>query len=81
MGMKQFEELAFLNQSNDRGNKVDISWGPVKIGMYAQHLERWLHYFPLKQLLFVSGERLVVDPAAEMARVQVVYKMFTNDLS
>lgn len=67
-GMRRFEDLAFLNGS---GGLVDTSWGPVKIGVYARHLERWLRCFPLKQLLFVSGERLIVDPAAEMARVQV----------
>jgi hypothetical protein len=66
--MRRFEDLAFLNGS---GGLVDTSWGPVKIGVYARHLERWLRCFPLKQLLFVSGERLIVDPAAEMARVQV----------
>jgi hypothetical protein len=67
-GMRRFEDLAFLNGS---GGLVDTSWGPVKIGVYARHLERWLRCFPLKQLLFVSGERLIVDPAAEMVRVQV----------
>lgn len=50
---------------------VDTNWGPVKIGVYSRHLERWLQYFPLSQLLFISGERLIVDPAFEMGRVQV----------
>lgn len=69
--MKKFEELAFLNGTD---GIVDTSWGPVKIGVYARHLERWLRYFPLNQLLFVSGERLIVDPAAEMTRVQVIFQ-------
>jgi Sulfotransferase domain len=43
----------------------------VKIGVYCKHLENWLKYFPLKNFLFISGERLIVDPAAEMNRVQV----------
>jgi hypothetical protein len=75
-GMRRFEDLAFLNGS---GGLVDTSWGPVKIGVYARHLERWLRCFPLNQLLFVSGERLIVDPAAEMARVQV--SVFNNTVS
>ncbi|XP_075232265.1 heparan sulfate 3-O sulfotransferase-B [Lycorma delicatula] len=66
--MRSFEQLAFINGS--RSGVVNTSWGPVRIGVYARHLEQWLHYFPLQQMLFVSGERLVVDPAAEMARVQ-----------
>lgn len=66
---RSFEQLAFINGS--RTGVVNTSWGPVRIGVYARHLEQWLRYFPLHQMLFVSGERLVVDPAAEMARVQV----------
>lgn len=64
--MKKFEELSFLNGSSI----VDTSYGAVKIGVYAKYLERWLKYFPLKQFLIVSGERLVSDPAAELYRVQ-----------
>lgn len=66
--MKRFEELAFPNGTD---GVVNTSWGPVKIGVYSRHFERWVQYFPLSQFLFVSGERLIIDPAAEMARVQV----------
>lgn len=66
--MKKFEELAFVNSSY---GIVDTTWGPVKIGVYAKYLEKWLQYFPLSQMLFVSGERLISDPAAEIYRVQV----------
>ncbi|KAJ8665257.1 hypothetical protein QAD02_006919 [Eretmocerus hayati] len=64
--MPKFEELAFVNGSE----VVDTTWSPLRIGMYAKYLERWLNYFPLSQLLFVSGERLISDPALEIARVQ-----------
>lgn len=62
-----FESLTFKNISS---GQIDTSWSAVQIGMYAKHLDRWLQYFPLEQLLFVSGERLITDPAGEMARVQ-----------
>lgn len=65
--MKRFEHLAFVNGSY---SLVDTNWGPVKIGVYARYLERWLLYFPLSQLLFISGERLIMDPAYEIGRVQ-----------
>lgn len=64
--MKKFEELSFVNGSSI----VDTNYGAVKIGVYAKYLERWLKYFPLKQFLIVSGERLISDPAAELYRVQ-----------
>lgn len=66
--MKPFEKLAFVNGSIK--NTIDTSWGPIKLGIYARYLIRWLKYFPLSQFLFVSGERLIVDPAIELKRVQ-----------
>ncbi|XP_056143903.1 heparan sulfate glucosamine 3-O-sulfotransferase 3B1a [Lampris incognitus] len=62
-----FESLTFKNTT---GGPIDTAWSAVQIGMYAKHLERWLRYFPLRQLLFVSGERLISDPAGQMALVQ-----------
>ncbi|KTG45052.1 hypothetical protein cypCar_00008870 [Cyprinus carpio] len=62
-----FENLTFKNIT---ANLIDTSWSAVQIGMYARHLEQWLQFFPMSQLLFVSGERLISDPAGEMARVQ-----------
>lgn len=62
-----FEDLAFRNHSI---GLVDSGWSAVRIGLYAKHLEHWLRHFPQQQLLFVSGERLVTDPARELARVQ-----------
>ncbi|KAM3863639.1 heparan sulfate glucosamine 3-O-sulfotransferase 3B1a [Diretmus argenteus] len=62
-----FESLTFKNLT---AGLIDTTWSAVQIGMYAKHLERWLQYFPMEQLLFVSGERLISDPAGEMARVQ-----------
>lgn len=66
--MKPFEQLVFVNGSI--GSIIDTSWGPVKLGIYSRYLTRWLKFFPLSQLLFISGERLVLDPAIELKRVQ-----------
>lgn len=65
--IKPFERLAFLNQS---AATVDVTWTAVRIGIYCRYLEHWLHFFPLQQFHFVSGENLVDDPAAELAKVQ-----------
>ncbi|XP_077590428.1 heparan sulfate glucosamine 3-O-sulfotransferase 2 [Stigmatopora nigra] len=62
-----FEELAFKNRSL---GTVDTSWNAIRIGMYILHLENWLRYFRLSQMHFVSGERLITDPAGEMGRIQ-----------
>lgn len=62
-----FEDLAFKNRSL---GLVDASWNAIRIGMYILHLENWLQYFRPSQMHFVSGERLITDPAGEMGRVQ-----------
>ncbi|XP_044308505.1 heparan sulfate glucosamine 3-O-sulfotransferase 4 [Varanus komodoensis] len=62
-----FEVLAFKNRTL---GLIDASWSAIRIGIYALHLESWLQFFPLSQIHFVSGERLITDPAGEMAKVQ-----------
>ncbi|XP_049717513.1 heparan sulfate glucosamine 3-O-sulfotransferase 3B1 [Elephas maximus indicus] len=62
-----FEDLTFRNRTT---GLIDTSWSAIQIGLYAKHLERWLLHFPLRQMLFVSGERLIRDPAGELGRVQ-----------
>ncbi|CAH2106167.1 unnamed protein product [Euphydryas editha] len=71
--LPRFEDLALVNSTVTWGGPwsvVDSSWPPVRLGIYARPLKRWLRRFPRSRILFISGERLVVDPAAEMARVQ-----------
>jgi len=68
-----FERMAFADSDNSSsvdGRRVATSWGAVKIGVYARHLRRWLRRFPLDQMHFVNGERLIADPAGEMAVLQ-----------
>ena len=65
--VKSFEEMAFLDNAT---RMVDTSWGAIRIGVYAKHLERWLQHFPRHQIHFVNGEKLITDPAGEMAKVQ-----------
>ncbi|XP_036427638.1 heparan sulfate (glucosamine) 3-O-sulfotransferase 3-like [Colossoma macropomum] len=66
-GVPSFESLTFKNQTM---GQIDFLWSPLYIGLYARHLERWLAYFPLSQIHFVHGERLISDPAGELGRVQ-----------
>ncbi|XP_053552886.1 heparan sulfate glucosamine 3-O-sulfotransferase 3A1-like [Bombina bombina] len=63
----KFESLTFKNRTM---GLIDISWSAIQIGIYAKHLENWLLDFPIAQILFVSGERLITDPAGELGRVQ-----------
>jgi len=63
-----FEDRAFV--TSNITSPIDTSWGVIRIGLYARHLERWLEYFPREHIHFVHGERLISDPAGELATVQ-----------
>ncbi|XP_061764739.1 heparan sulfate (glucosamine) 3-O-sulfotransferase 3-like [Nerophis ophidion] len=62
-----FQNLAFKNRTI---GQIDAQWSPLWIGLYAQHLERWLTWFPRSQVHLVSGERLISDPVGEVGKVQ-----------
>ncbi|KAL6094802.1 uncharacterized protein ACO6RY_16138 [Pungitius sinensis] len=62
-----FESLAFKNCTT---GQIDSLWSPLWIGLYAQHLEHWLSWFPKTQIHLVSGEKLISDPAQELGKVQ-----------
>ena len=73
--LPSFEAMAFGNATATADRRpddgtVNRSWGAIRIGLYARYLDRWLRRFSLDQFHFVSGERLVVDPAGELARLQ-----------
>ncbi|CAD5115163.1 unnamed protein product [Dimorphilus gyrociliatus] len=63
---KSFDRLAFLNDTKI----VNASWAVIKIGLYYKHLARWRRYFSDKQIHLVSGEKLVSQPAAELAKIE-----------
>lgn len=65
--LKPFEQMVIKNNS---ALKIDTSWGVIKTGVYAKHLERWLRYFPREWFHFVSGEELVNNPFQEIKRVE-----------
>ncbi|XP_048350121.1 heparan sulfate glucosamine 3-O-sulfotransferase 2 [Sphaerodactylus townsendi] len=62
-----FEGLSFQNRTL---GLVDSSWSAIRIGLYVVHLQSWLRFFPLSQMHFVSGERLITDPAGEVGKIQ-----------
>uniref|UniRef100_A0A1A7XRM2 Sulfotransferase n=2 Tax=Iconisemion striatum TaxID=60296 RepID=A0A1A7XRM2_9TELE len=62
-----FESLAFKNHTT---GQIDSLWSPLWIGLYAQHMERWLAWFPQTQIHLVSGEMLILNPAGELGKVQ-----------
>ncbi|GFS09598.1 sulfotransferase [Elysia marginata] len=61
-----FEELAI----DPSTGAVDKSYAPVKRSLYSRHLERWLAFFNLSQILVVDGDNIRYRPWEEMAKVE-----------
>lgn len=64
---KSLEERIFLS-SNEK--IVDENSYLIRIGLYAKHLKKWLKFFALSQIHFVSGEELINKPWKELEAVQ-----------
>lgn len=76
--MKPFEQMALLDE---RLGLVNTSWGAIKVGVYAKHMEHWLQVFPLDQIHLVDGQKLIEEPAREVAKVETFLGLpkFIND--
>ena len=60
------EELALDKKSGD----INANYRPVRISKYVIHLKRWLEYFPRKQIHVVDGDNLIVNPVAEIEKIE-----------
>ena len=63
--LPKFEEYVLKDN-----NVINKERGIVKSGVYIRFLNYWMEFFPLSQIHFVSGERLVQNPAAELKLVE-----------
>lgn len=54
---------------------IDPRSNKVNVGLYLNHLRRWLQYFPLKQMHFVNGDDFSKNPAPELKLVQQFLNM------
>lgn len=57
--------MIYNNESRIKLNKPMIN-----NGLYIEHLENWLKYFPIEQFLFVNGEALIKSPVNEMHKME-----------
>ncbi|KAK3794578.1 hypothetical protein RRG08_003727 [Elysia crispata] len=76
---KDFAELAI----NSRTGEVTENYRPVWVSTYHLHVARWLQLFPLRQIHFVDGDRLITEPLTELRGVENflgVQPFFTSDI-
>lgn len=53
-----------------KGKELRRSISAIQIGLYIDHLRKWLNYFPISQLHFVSMENMTITPAVELQAVE-----------
>jgi len=59
-----------INQKHCVNGAINASISLIRIGIYHKHLRNWLEWFPLRNFLFVDGERLITNPAKELNKVE-----------
>ena len=53
---------------------INISYEPIQVGIYVKHLQRWLKYFPWKQIHIIDGGSFIKNPVVELkVRLGPVY--------
>ena len=55
---------------NSRTGDVNENYKALWISTYHLHVARWLELFPLKQIHFVDGDRLITEPLHELRKVE-----------
>ena len=74
-------EMLFLNNKNNLNNDSEIfktfvnqelfkNSSIFSNGLYNEHVQSWLKYFPKNQMLFLNGGRFKVEPWVEMEKLQ-----------
>ncbi|XP_038057583.1 heparan sulfate glucosamine 3-O-sulfotransferase 5-like [Patiria miniata] len=67
---KGVSKLAGFEETVLSQGEVRTSYKAVQISMYSKHLQRWLDFFPLAQMHFVDGDKLIANPLPEMKKVE-----------
>uniref|UniRef100_A0A914MK20 Sulfotransferase domain-containing protein n=1 Tax=Meloidogyne incognita TaxID=6306 RepID=A0A914MK20_MELIC len=59
-----FEKMSFIKNCNG-SLQLNKRFKPIRNSLYAEHLKRWLNYFPLKQFLIIDGDKFIEDPLSQ----------------
>jgi hypothetical protein len=62
--------VTFYSKAIRRNGTVNMKWSAVNIGLYVNHLKRWLKYFLMENIYIVDGEKLITNPVQELNAVQ-----------
>jgi hypothetical protein len=62
--------VTFQSKAIRRNGTVNMKWSAVNIGLYVNHLKRWLIYFSMENIHIVDGKRLITNPVQELNAVQ-----------
>ncbi|CAD5216552.1 unnamed protein product [Bursaphelenchus xylophilus] len=61
-----FESSVFLPNSSI----INLKFKPVFNSLYSFHLQNWLKFFSLKQILVVDGDKFRINPLPEIKKVE-----------
>uniref|UniRef100_A0A914LD08 Sulfotransferase domain-containing protein n=2 Tax=Meloidogyne TaxID=189290 RepID=A0A914LD08_MELIC len=59
-----FEKMSFIKNCNG-SVQLNKRFKPIRNSLYAEHLNRWLNYFPLKHFLILDGDKFIEDPLSQ----------------
>lgn len=60
-----FEQMIY-----DKHHQIKVNKPLIRNGLFIDHLQNWLKFFPLEQFVFINGESLVKTPSVEIEKLQ-----------
>jgi hypothetical protein len=63
-----FRELLYVDSKIQMAN-IKNSY-IFKAGLYNEHLQKWIKYFPLEKILIINGKKFKTEPGIQMEKVQ-----------
>jgi len=65
---ENFRELLYVDSKIQMAN-IKKSY-IFKAGLYNEHLQKWIKYFPLEKILIINGKEFKTEPGIQMEKVQ-----------
>ena len=62
--------LTFRMKAVRHNGDVNTHWSAISTGMYTRHLSKWLEFFDIRNIHFVSGEQLIHSPITVLNSVE-----------
>lgn len=64
------DSVIFEKMIYDKQHRIRVNKPLIRNGLFIEHLQNWLKFFPIEQFVFINGESLVKTPSVEIEKLE-----------